>query len=87
MKLSSSQAQLGQATCLLLLTFFPFPVGYPPHPPCSVVDLLSNKVSDKETLYCWTILYNGPGREALEGMRLSRASHSAVGVRVDNVSK
>ena len=30
---------------------------------------------------------NGAGREPMEGVRLSRASHSAVGVRVDNVSK
>ena len=28
-KLSSSQAQVGQATCLLLFRFFPFPVGHP----------------------------------------------------------
>ena len=36
-KLSSSQAQLGQATCLAVayFLFFPFPVGHPPHPPCS----------------------------------------------------
>ena len=31
--------------------------------------------------------YNQMGMEALEGLRLSRTSHSAVGVRVDNVSK
>ena len=34
-KLSSSQAQLARQHAWLLLTFFPFPVGHPPHLPCT----------------------------------------------------
>ena len=39
-KLSSSQAQLRKQHAWLLLNFFPFPVGHPPHPPCKDVILV-----------------------------------------------
>ena len=35
-KLNSSQAQLARQHAWLLLNFFLFPVGHPPHPPCTL---------------------------------------------------
>ena len=46
-KLSKSQACCLAQLCLAVAYFFPFPVGHPPHPPCTYHCLIRNGVTEK----------------------------------------